>query len=151
MQNDRPPVPPTQPAAPARSPWLQLLLRWAIGSLAIFAAIWLVPGINFSGPGWHVGVVALVFGLLNALLRPLIYLLTCPLVILTLGLFGLVINALLLGLTSALADQLGIAFQIDGFWPAFWGGLVISLVSTLLSLLAGDTHVRVVRVQPPQH
>lgn len=138
------------PARPARPPWLQLLIRWAISSLAIFAAIWLVPGIEFSGPGWHIGVVALVFGLLNALLRPLIYLLTCPLVILTLGLFGLVINAVLLGLTSALADQLNIAFHIDGFWPAFWGGLVISVVSTLLSVLAGDTGVQVVRVRPPQ-
>jgi putative membrane protein len=133
---------------PARPAWLQLLIRWAIGSLAIFAAIRIVPGIEFSGPGWHIGVIALVFGLLNALLRPLLYLLTCPLVILTLGLFGLVINAVLLGLTSALADQLNIAFRIDGFWPAFWGGLVISIVSTLLSVLAGDTHVRVVRVPP---
>lgn len=138
-----------QQPAPQRPPWQQLLLRWAIGSLAIFAAVWVVPGIEFSGPGWHIGVVALVFGLLNALLRPLIYLLTCPLVILTLGLFGLVINAVLLGLTSALADQLNIAFHIDGFWPAFWGGLVISLVSTLLSMLAGDTNVRVVRVRTP--
>ena len=132
---------------PARPAWLQLLIRWAIGSLAIFAAISIVPGIEFSVPGWHIGVVALVFGLLNALLRPLIYLLTCPLVILTLGLFGLVINAILLGLTSALADQLSINFHIDGFWPAFWGGLVVSIVSTLLSVLAGDTNVRVVRVR----
>jgi putative membrane protein len=139
-----------QPGPAPRPPWLQLIIRWAISSLAIFAAIFVVPGIEFSGPGWHIGVVALVFGLLNALLRPLIYLLTCPLVILTMGLFGLVINAVLLGLTSALADQLGISFQIDGFWPAFWGGLVISVVSTLLSLLAGDTQVRVVQVRPPQ-
>lgn len=127
--------------------WRRLLLRWLISSLAIFAAVWLVPGIAFSGPGWQIGVVALIFGLLNALLRPLIYLLTCPLVILTLGLFGLVINALLLGLTSALADQLNIQFHIDGFWPAFFGGLVISIVTTLLSVLAGDTEVRVVRVR----
>ena len=133
-----------------RPPWQQLLLRWAISSLAIFVAVWLVPGIEFSGPGWHIGVVAIVFGLLNALLRPLIYLLTCPLVILTLGMFGLVINALLLVLTSALADQLGISFHIDGFWPAFWGGLVISIVSTLLSVLAGDTNLRVVRVRGPE-
>jgi putative membrane protein len=147
MQTEQPPA---APPASARPPWLQLLLRWAISSLAIFAAIMVVPGIQFSGPGWHIGVVALVFGLLNALLRPLIYLLTCPLVILTLGLFGLVINAMLLGLTSALADQLNIAFHIDGFWPAFWGGLVISVVSTVLSILAGDTNVRVVRVGPPR-
>lgn len=136
--------------SPQRPEWQRLLLRWLISSLAIFAAVWLVPGIHFSGPGWHIGVVALVFGLLNALLRPLLYLLTCPLVILTLGLFGLVINAALLGLTSALADQLGIGFTVDGFWPAFWGGLVISLVSTALSVLAGDTRVQVVRVRPPQ-
>jgi putative membrane protein len=141
MQYQQPPL--RQP----RPPWQQLLLRWAISSLSIFAAVLVVPGIEFSGPGWHIGVVALVFGLLNALLRPLIYLLTCPLVILTLGLFGLVINAVLLGLTSALADQLNIAFHIDGFWPAFWGGLVISIVSTLLSVLAGDTGVQVVRVE----
>lgn len=138
----------TPPAA--RPAWQRLLLRWLISSLGIFVAIWLVPGIHFSGPGWHIGVVALVFGLLNALLRPLLYLLTCPLVILTLGLFGLVINAVLLGLTSALADQLNIAFHIDGFWPAFWGGLVISIVTTVLSLLAGDTNIRVVTVSREQ-
>lgn len=135
-----------QPSSiPTQQPfsWQQLMLRWLISSLGIFAATWLVPGIEFSGPGWHIGIVALVFGLLNALLRPLFYLLTCPLVILSLGLFGLVINAILLGLTSALADQLGINFHITGFWPAFWGGLVISLVTTALSVLAGDTRIQV--------
>ncbi|MFQ3662214.1 MAG: phage holin family protein [Chloroflexaceae bacterium] len=133
--------------APARPEWQRLILRWLISSLAIFVAIWIVPGIHFSGPGWHIGVIALLFGLLNALLRPLLYLLTCPLVILTLGLFGLVINAILLVLTSALADQLNIAFHIDSFWAAFWGGLVISFVTTVLSLLAGDVNVRVVTIR----
>jgi putative membrane protein len=130
-----------------RPPLQRLLLRWLISSLAIFAAAWLVPGIAFTGPGWQIGVVAAVFGLLNALLRPLIYMLTCPLVLLTLGLFGLVINAAMLVLTSALADQIGIQFHIDGFWPAFFGGLVISIVTTALSALAGDTNLRVVRVR----
>ncbi len=136
-----------QPVPPfgQRPPLPQLLLRWLISSLAIFAATWLVPGIEFSGPGWQIGVVALVFGLLNALLRPLIYMLTCPLVLLTLGLFGLVINAAMLGLTSAMADQLNIQFHVYGFWPAFFGGLVISVVTTVLSMLAGDTHVQVAR------
>lgn len=137
-----------QPLTRPRPEWQRMLLRWLISSLAIFAAL-LVPGIEFEGPGWQIGVVALVFGLLNALLRPLLYLLTCPLVILTLGLFGLVINAILLGLTSALANELNIAFTVDGFWPAFFGGLVISIVSTGLSMLSGDTSVRVVRVEGP--
>ncbi|MEI7643745.1 MAG: phage holin family protein [Chloroflexales bacterium] len=138
-----------QPVLPAQQPpsLRRLLLRWLISSLAIFAATWLVPGIAFSGPGWQIGVVALVFGLLNALLRPLIYMLTCPLVLLTLGVFGLVINAAMLGLTSAMADQLNIQFHVAGFWPAFFGGLVISMVTTLLSMLAGDTNVHVVRVK----
>ena len=140
-------LPPPQPVRPN---WQRLLLRWLISSLAIFAAVWLVPGITFSGPGWQIGIVALIFGLLNVLLRPLVYLLTCPLVILTLGLFGLVINAVMLGLTSALADQFNILFHVDGFWPAFFGGLVISVVTTLLGLLAGDTDVRVVRVRGPE-
>lgn len=127
--------------------WRRILLRWLISSLAIFAAVEIVPGIEFSGPGWQIGVVAAVFGMLNVLVRPLLLLLTCPLIILTLGLFTAVVNAILLGLTSALADQLNIQFHVYGFWPAFWGGLVISIVSTLLSLLAGDTQVPQIQVQ----
>jgi putative membrane protein len=127
----------------------RLILRWLISTLAIFAAVWLVPGIEFTGPGWQLGIVAVVFGLLNALLRPLLVLLTCPLVILSLGLFGLVINALMLGLTSALAENLGIAFRVDGFWPAFFGGLVISLVSLLLNILAGEQRVVTMRIGGP--
>lgn len=120
-----------------------VILRWLISSLAIFAAVYVVPGIHFNGPGWELGIVAAIFGLINALLRPLLLILTCPLVIVTLGLFGLVVNALLLGLTSALANQLGIDFVVDGFWPAFLGGLVISLVTLLLSVLAGEQRVAV--------
>ncbi|OAN45099.1 hypothetical protein A6A03_02800 [Chloroflexus islandicus] len=141
-------LPPTS-TAPQRSELSRLFLRWLIYSLAIFAAVWLVPGIEFTGPGWQIGIVALLFGLLNALLRPLLYFLTCPLVILTLGLFGLVINALLLGLTSALADQLGINFVVNGFWPAFFGGMVISIVSTALQYLAGDVQFRIVVERRP--
>lgn len=121
----------------------QLILRWLISTLAIFAAVWIVPGIEFIGPGWQLGIVAIVFGLLNALLRPLLILLTCPLILLTLGLFGLVINALLLALASELARSLGIEFHVYGFWPAFWGGLVISLVSLALNIVAGERQVQV--------
>jgi putative membrane protein len=115
----------------------RLILRWLISTLAIFAAVWLVPGIQFQGPGWQLGIVAFFFGLFNALLRPLLILLT----IFTLGLFGLVINALLLLLTSGLSDYLQIAFTVDGFWAAFLGGLVISLVTMVLSMLAGDQRI----------
>jgi putative membrane protein len=79
--------------------------------------------------------VALVFGLVNALIRPLLSLLTCPLIILTLGLFTLVINAAMLLLTSALSGAVGLAFVVDGFWPAFWGALIVSIVSFVVTLL----------------
>jgi len=121
-----------------------LILRWLITILSIYAAVWLVPGIDFSGPGWQLGVIAAVFGLINIALRPLLTLLTCPLVILTFGLFGLVINAILLGLTAEIARSLGFQFTVDGFWSAVAGGLVIALVSLALNILAGETSFRVV-------
>lgn len=115
----------------------KLILRWLISTLAIFAAVWIVPGIHFQGPGWQLGVVAFFFGLFNALLRPFLVLLT----IFTLGLFGLIVNAILLMLSSALADYLGISFQVDSFWAAFFGGLIVSLVSLVLGMLAGDQRI----------
>ena len=139
-------LPPRQPAQPI-SRWQRvrwLILRWLISTLSIFAAERIVPGIGFEGPGWQFGVVALVFGLVNIALRPLLTFLTCPLVILTLGLFGLVINALLLLLTAQIAGSLGVQFTVDGFWPAVLGGLVISVVSLIMSILAGETPVQVV-------
>ena len=116
----------------------RLLVRWLVATVAIFAAVHLLPGIRFSGPLWKLALVALVFGLVNALVRPLLTLLTCPLIILTLGLFTLVINAAMLGLTSLLSEALGLGFQVADFWSAFWGALVISLVSFLLNLVVGE-------------
>ena len=129
------------PSPPEVSRWKQaqeLVLRWLISTLAIFAAVQIVPGIVFVGPGWELGLIAMIFGLVNVLLRPILTFLTCPLVLLTLGFFGLIINAALLWLTSQIAVGLGFTFTIEGFWPAFWGGLVISIVTTLLSILAGN-------------
>jgi putative membrane protein len=134
---------PPQPPAPwqrARA----LILRWLISTLAIFVAVYLLPGIDFVGPGWELGLVALVFGLVNAVLRPLLTMLTCPLIILTLGLFGLVINALLLLLTAQIAASLGVQFTVASFGSAVLGGLVISIVSLALSILAGEVPVQVV-------
>jgi putative membrane protein len=125
-----------------------LSLRWLINILAIYAAVLTVPGIKFEGPGWQLGVIAAVFALINVALRPLLTLLTCPLIILTFGLFGLVINAILLGLTARIAGSLGFQFTVDGFWPAVFGGLVIAVVSLTLNILAdtGNPGLRV-RVQ----
>ncbi len=117
-----------------------LLLRWIINAIALAVAATLVSGIHVDG-GWLVlALVALIFGLVNALIRPVVTLLTCPLIILTLGLFTLVINAVMLLLASWIAGLLGIGFMVDGFWPAFWGGLVISIVSFVLSLVVHEGH-----------
>jgi len=113
----------------------KFLLRWLVNAVALYVAARVVPGIDL---GSNVGVVlgvALVFGLVNALIRPLLSFLSCPLIILTLGLFTLVINAVMLLLTSALSRAVGLAFVVEGFWPAFWGALVISLVSLVMTLV----------------
>ena len=117
-----------------------LLLRWIINAIALAVAATFVSGIHVDG-GWLVlALVALIFGLVNALIRPVVALLTCPLIILTLGLFTLVINAVMLLLASWIAGLLGIGFTVDGFWPAFWGGLVISIVSIILSMIVHEGH-----------
>jgi putative membrane protein len=82
--------------------------------------------------------VALVFGVLNAILRPILKLLTCPLIILTLGLFTFVINAVMLWLTSAVSESFGLGFHVAGFVPAFLGALVVTVVSVLLSVFVRD-------------
>jgi len=116
----------------------KLLLRWLINGVALYVAAELVRGIDVVG-GWQaLAVMALIFGLVNALIRPILKFLTCPLIVLTLGLFTLVINALMLMLASWLGRQLGLGFYVAGFGPAFWGALVISVVSFALTLLTGD-------------
>lgn len=135
-----------EPPTHSQAAWYgirRLTLRWLISSLAIFTAVWLVPGITFAGPGWQLGVVAVILGLLNSLLRPLLVLFALPLIIISLGLFMLVINAGLLLLASGLADSFNIAFHVNTFWDALWGGMVISLVSTVLNLIAGEQQITV--------
>lgn len=117
---------------------LKFLLRWLINGVALFVAAEVVSGITYEG-GWLVlAGVALIFGLVNALIRPLLELLTCPLIILTLGLFTLVINALMLWLASFIAGSLGLGFHVADFLSAFLGGLIVSVVSFALNLLLFD-------------
>jgi len=109
-----------------------------INAVALYVAAELVPGIQTDG-GWQVlFLVALIFGLVNALVRPILKFLTCPLIMLTLGLFTLVINALMLQLASWLGRQLDLGFYVRNFWSAFLGALVISVISFVLTMLIGD-------------
>jgi putative membrane protein len=117
---------------------MRFLLRLLINAAALWVATQIVPGVTHSGSGGALLVVALVFGLLNALLRPILAFLSCPLLILTLGLFTFVINAVILLLTSAVSASIGIGFHVDGFWAALLGAIVVSIVSILLSIFVRD-------------
>jgi putative membrane protein len=110
-------------------------------AVALGITAWIVPGITVEGQTgiFAVLVMAVVFGFVNAFIRPLLKLLSCPLIILTLGLFILVVNAISFLLSSWIAQNVfGARFIVEGFWPAFWGAIVVSIVSFLLSLLLPD-------------
>ena len=119
---------------------MKLLIRWAITAFALFVAAWFVPGIVVDGSGWVLyAIMAAILALVNAFIRPLLKLLTCPLIVLTLGLFTLVINALTLWLASSIAVKwFNVGFYVEGFWAAFWGALIVSIVSVLLSVFVKD-------------
>ena len=116
---------------------MQFIIRLLINAAALWVAIRLVPGIVFEGDWPLLFVVALVFGVLNAIIRPILFVLTLPFLILTLGLFTFVLNAFMLWLTSATSDLFGLRFHVDGFGPAFFGALIITVVSFVLSLVVG--------------
>ncbi len=121
----------------------RFILRWAINAAAIFLAIRLVPGITLAGSLTGVVWLALILGLINAFIRPLLKLLTCPLIILTLGLFTLLINTFVFWLMGQVGNLVGIPITIDGFVPAFLGGLVVTIVSIVLSMvLREELHPR---------
>jgi putative membrane protein len=130
-----------------RVPWIvRILVRWAIVIAGFLAAEWLVNNVfyehdRFIIDDWQALLMATaIFVFVRALVRPILMFLTCPLQLITLGLFAFVINALVLLLAEKVCHWLSIDFDIDGFWPAFLGALVISAVSFALS--------RVVRRQP---
>jgi len=122
---------------------MRFLIRFVTSAAALWVATRIVPGVTYEG-GWlpFLGV-SLIFAVINATLRPLIKLLTCPLILLTLGLFALVVNGLMLWLTSSVAGSLDLGFHVTGFWAAFFGGLVVSIVSTLVSIALRPPTVQV--------
>jgi putative membrane protein len=116
----------------------KFFIRWLINAVALYAAVWIVPGIDYLGDWMGILWLALIIGLLNSLVRPLLKFLTCPLIILTLGLFTLVINTGMLLLTRTIGQSLGIGLAVDGFWSALLGSLVMSLVSIVMSIIFRD-------------
>jgi putative membrane protein len=116
---------------------MKLLIRWIVSSLSLYVAAWLVPGIHAEKNSWTLfAVMAVILGLVDALVGSLLKLLSCPLVILTLGLFVLVINGVTLWLASYIAVHwFHVGFYVHGFWAAFWGALVVSIVSMVLTAI----------------
>ena len=119
-----------------------LFLKIMINALAIAAAVKIIDGITFTGEWWKMIIVGAVFGVVNSFLKPLLTLFTLPLIVLTLGLFTLVVNTLMLIVTVELSEPLQLGLRINDFWSAFKGALIISIVSMLLSWLTGAKRIR---------
>lgn len=114
---------------------MQFLLRLLINALALWLAARFIDGISYAGSWQGLVALALVFGFVNAFIRPILSFLSFPVQIITLGLFTLVLNALMLMLTARIGSAFDIAFTVQGFFPALWGAIFISLVSLVLTAL----------------
>jgi putative membrane protein len=126
---------------------MRFVIRVLITAVAMLVATWVLPGIEVTAGTTlrkvaTLIVVALIFGVINAVLKPIVKVIGCFFYIITLGLIGLVVNALLLWLTSWVAGKLNLPFHITGFWPAFWGAIIIGVVSWLLSITLGENRRR---------
>jgi putative membrane protein len=122
---------------------MKYLLHVLVTAVALAVAVWLVPGIELltASDGKRVltlVVVALIVGVVNAVIKPIVKTIGCLFYILTLGLIGLVVNGLLLWLASWAAGKLTLPFHINGFWPAFWGAIIVGVVSWVLGLIIPD-------------
>jgi len=117
---------------------MRFVIRLLVNAAALWVATRIVTGVTYSGALLPFLGVALVFGIVNAFIRPLLKFVTFPLIIVTFGIFALVVNGLMLWLTSSLSDTLGLGFHVRGFGAAFWGALVVSIVSMLLGLFIRD-------------
>jgi len=118
----------------------RFILRLAINAIALYLAVWLLPGLDLSGGMVSLLWIALIFGVVNALLGPLLKFLSCGLIILTLGLFTLVINTFLFWLTYSISRSFGLGLVIADpvWWNAFLGAVVVSIVSFIMSMMLKD-------------
>jgi len=119
---------------------MRFIVWLAVNALALGIAVWLLDGITLTGSSDTEKVITLVvvgaiFGVINMFVRPIVNLLSLPLIILTLGLMLLVVNALMLLLTSKIAESVDLGFNVDGFWTALWGSIVISISSLVLGAI----------------
>jgi putative membrane protein len=117
----------------------QFLIRWVINIVGLYLAVLIVPGVNLATADW-VGFVwlALIFGLLNALIRPLLMLLTCPLIILTLGFGTLLLNTVMLYILQWASGLFNLGFTLSSFWQAFLGAVVVTVVSVIMTMVFKD-------------
>lgn len=121
---------------------MQFLITVAVNTIALWVAVYLLPGLEFNGEWWQWLVLGLIFGVVNAIVKPIAKLLTLPLTIITLGLFLFVVNALMLLLTSALAGVFLSAFTVSSFWDAILGAIIIAVVGMVLNWILSRTGVR---------
>jgi putative membrane protein len=117
---------------------MRFLVRLLVTAAALWVAVRLLDGITYEGTWTGLLAVALVFGVVNAIIRPILYFLSCPLIFLTLGVFVFVLNAAMLLLTARIAQEFDIAFHVDGLLTAIVGSVIISLVSAVLNILVPD-------------
>ena len=121
---------------------MRFVIRLLVNAAALWVATRIVTGVTYSGALLPFLGVALVFGIVNAFIRPLLRFVTFPLIIVTFGIFALVVNGLMLWLTSSLSVTLGLGFHVSGFKAAFWGALIVSIVSMLLGMFIQDSEER---------
>jgi putative membrane protein len=122
-----------------------LILKIMINALSIAFAVKVVSGITFTGEWWKMIIIGAVFGIVNSIIKPFVTLFALPLIVITLGLFTLIINTLMLVITAELSEPFSLGLRINGFWPAFKGALIVSIVSILLSWLTGVKKIKYVR------
>jgi len=123
---------------------MRIVIRWLVTLAALIVALWIVPGIRVDGNAFvAVAIMAVVLAFVNAFIRPVLRFLSCGAIVLTLGLFLLVVNALTLWLASWIVQNwFHLGFVVDGFWAAFWGGIIVSVVSFLINLLLPEEDER---------
>ena len=121
---------------------IYLLIRWALNAMVLWMVAFLVPGVTFAS-NWSVLVTSLVFGLINAVVRPLVLLLTLPANILTLGLFTFIINGLMFWLASTVVK----GFEVADFWAAFWAALIYWLITAFIGMIEKPKPIKAKRVR----